>query len=757
MVAKVYVLHGQGLQFRIAALYNRFSKMNKVLVKWGAGAVVLTVLAFSVYIFSGVAVFHGPDADDVLVPMFFDISRAVGKQGMFAGMYNSGLVAGLSYWGSPSFHPLYPLYFNWLGSDVTLSDTLERLKLVFFLHLAIYGLGTYLLGRSLGLQAAAAVGVGIAAPFMPAIQSVAVWTPILASLSWLPWILMLQVLIYRRRAGVGGAIALGVIATLLILAQPAQNLVLAFTGSAIFAVVYGLLSIREVGRLRAFRQLLSIYMFLLVAALVAIALAGPYLVQVLHFHEDSIRWLGDGSDITGKDKLPLSALTAHALDWKGVLAPFAFSAANTVVVGNLYVGSLIVVACLGYLLMLRKRPLVTGLLCSMLIAFAFCFALVGPLLYQVPIANKVREVNWWSCYFVALALPVGAYCLQRMIIVARRVKAPAVQVWWSMVLVVGLAMALVATFLQQGSYRYLAFPGAAIAIAWAMAHQRSPRAFRHSAWIGLIAALVVCPAVLAMQLPSLGQSAVLRAERMKQRKEMEQILQAVPDKENFRIAVSEQVPEFKVLTHQLSNLDARGIRGDLNPQQRSKFQLLYFPSSAISRLYGIRYTVVPAGSADAVPMGEQLALRRDDQALPRLFVVEHGVRVVESPLQELMNQSGENVSHLFIAPKASHALDADLRSLGEGDYAPRGVTAHLNNAAEIEATFRTQGAAMVVLNEDSTGHWYAIIDGSVRRGVSVNAFQTGFAISGAGDHSITIRRPTTLGRFLADFPFGEQR
>uniref|UniRef100_UPI001951C601 hypothetical protein n=2 Tax=Gammaproteobacteria TaxID=1236 RepID=UPI001951C601 len=83
----------------------------------GAATVAVIVLVVAVARFSGIAILHGPDADDVLVPMYFDISRSIGEHGLFAGMYDSGLVAGLSYWGSPSFHPLYPLYFNWLGSD----------------------------------------------------------------------------------------------------------------------------------------------------------------------------------------------------------------------------------------------------------------------------------------------------------------------------------------------------------------------------------------------------------------------------------------------------------------------------------------------------------------------------------------------------------------------------------------------------------------------------------------------------------------
>ncbi len=104
----------------------------------GCMMVAALVLLVAVFHFSGVAILHGPDADDVLVPMFFDISHSIGEHGLFAGMYDSGLVAGLSYWGSPSFHPLYPFYFNWLGSDLTVVDTLDRLKVVFFVHMVIY-------------------------------------------------------------------------------------------------------------------------------------------------------------------------------------------------------------------------------------------------------------------------------------------------------------------------------------------------------------------------------------------------------------------------------------------------------------------------------------------------------------------------------------------------------------------------------------------------------------------------------------------
>lgn len=718
---------------------------------FGATVIAGLVVLLAVVHFSGAAILHGPDADDVLVPMYFDISRAINEYGLFAGMYNSGLVAGLSYWGSPSFHPLYPLYFNWLGSDVTIVDTLDRLKLVFFVHMAIYAIGSYLVGRALGVRQWLAVAVGLAAPFMPAFQSVATWPPISASLAWLPWIMLFQIHIYRRGWAPGGAVGLAASVSLLIYAQPAQNLVLAFVGSAVLGLVYSAMVLRRSGRARGLVLLKPIYASLGLAAALIVVVCYPYLSGVMDFHSDSIRWLGDGGDISGKDKLPLSALMAHAMGVKGLLAPFTYASQFTQVVGNLYVGAPLAVACIVYPWLFRRRPLMTALLVSIAVSAAFCFVFVSWLLYALPMANKVREVNWWSCYVVAIALPVGAFCLQRLLSYTWRgpLGPWAGWLWLLPVVLVVAGVAVTGELIWQP-----VVVAVAMLLLWVGA-----RVGGVVASASLATTVLACVAIpfASAQRPPLGQSMILRSDRIEQRQAMEAVLKALPEAQQYRIKVSESFDEYKVLTHQLANLGARGIRGDLNPQRRSKFDLLYFPTLAISRLYGIRYQLVPVGTEGAAPVAGSYALIEDEAALPRVFLVSGGLQLVQSPAAALQGVAGDKVEHIYAKPQDMMSLGVDTGALAANAFDPAAVVLTRNTPVMIEAIIETSGAGLLVLNEDVEGRWYAVIDGEVQRGVSVNGFQAAFAIRGAGKHSVLIRRPSTLASTLAGLPVGGGR
>ncbi|MCD7099172.1 hypothetical protein [Stenotrophomonas sp. MMGLT7] len=719
------------------------------------GCVVVAVLVMLVAVlhFSGVAILHGPDADDVLVPMYFDISRAIGEHGLFAGMYDSGLVAGLSYWGSPSFHPLYPFYFNWLGSDVTIVDTLDRLKLVFFIHMAIQAAGTYLLGRTIGLRQWVAIAVGVGAPFLPAFQSVSTWPPISASLAWLPWVMLFQVRIYRQGWSPRSALGLAASVSLLIYAQPAQNLVLAFVGSAVLGLVYSAMVLRRSGRQQGLALLRPIYASLALAAAIIVVACYPYLSGVMDFHSDSIRWLGDGRDISGKDKLPLSALMAHALGGKALLAPFAFASQFTQVVGNLYVGAPLALACIAYPWVFRRRPLMMGLLASIAVSAAFCFVFVSWLLYMLPMANKVREVNWWSCYVAALALPVGALCLQRLLRLLGRVRQASRRPWHDLVLV-AIPVLVLAGIVVTGEFRWQVFVAIAMAtLLWVA--MRVGRAFAPAVIAVVVLACVAIPFVSAER-PSLGQSMILRSDRVEQRHAMAAVFAALPDSQGYRIKVSEAFNDYKVLTHQLANLGARGIRGDLNPQRRSKFELLYFPNTAVSRLYGIRYQLVPAGTEGASEVIGPYALLEDKSALPRLFLTSGGLQLVPSPAAALQGANGDQVEHVYARKRDMAGLGVDVGLLQRGAFQPTLVPTWKNTPVMIEAIVETGGAALLILNEDVEGRWYAVIDGQVQRGVPINGFQTAFAVRDAGKHSIVIRRPATLAGTLAGLPVGRE-
>lgn len=718
----------------------------------GAVVVAALVMLMAVLHFSGVAILHGPDADDVLVPMYFDISRAIGKYGLFAGMYNSGLVAGLSYWGSPSFHPLYPFYFNWLGSDHTILDTLDRLKLVFFIHMAIQGVGSYLLGRAIGLRQCLAIAVGVSAPFLPAFQSVSTWPPISASLAWLPWVMLFQVYIYRQGWAPRSSLGLAAAVTLLVYAQPAQNLVLAFVGSAVLGVVYSALVLRRAGRHEGIALLRPTYASLALAAAVIVVACYPYLSGVMDFHSDSIRWLGDGRDISGKDKLPLSALMAHAMGGKALLAPFTYASQFTLVVGNLYVGAPVALACVVYPWVFRRSPLMMGLLASIAVSAAFCFVFVSWLLYVLPVANKVREVNWWSCYATAMALPVGALCLQRLLRLFGRVNRAHGRPWHDLALT-AVPVLVAAGIMVTGEFRWQVFVATAIgALLWIA--MRICRAPARPAVIAVVVLACVAIPFAGAERPPLGQSMILRSDHAEQRRAMAAVFAALPDPQAYRIKVSEAFDNYKVLTHQLANLDARGIRGDLNPQRRSKFELLYFPNTAISRLYGIRYQLVPAGTEGANEVVGPYALQEDEAALPRLFLASGGLQLVPSPVAALQGVNGEKVEHIYALQRDMDRLGVDVSLLQQGTFQPAPVSMWKNTPVLIEASAETRGASLLVLNEDADGRWYAIIDGQVHRGVPINGFQTAFAIRDAGKHSIVIRRPATLADTVAGLPIG---
>src|SRR5580765_3542463 len=104
------------------------------------GALVVGMLTYllTAWRYHGYTLVHSHDAEDVLLPLFLAISRAIGRDGLLAGMYDPGIIGGLTYWNYPGFHPLYPFYFNWLGGDHTVFDTWVRLNLVQYLHRAIY-------------------------------------------------------------------------------------------------------------------------------------------------------------------------------------------------------------------------------------------------------------------------------------------------------------------------------------------------------------------------------------------------------------------------------------------------------------------------------------------------------------------------------------------------------------------------------------------------------------------------------------------
>ncbi|HEV2538428.1 MAG TPA: hypothetical protein VGU03_01865 [Frateuria sp.] len=707
---------------------------------------VAIYLLASLYYYGSVVV-YGPDAENILAPLFYDISRAIHQHGLLAGMYDPGQVAGLSLWNTPYFHPLYPFYFNWLGTDADIFDTVARLRVVNFLHLAIYGTGCYLLCCGIGVRRWLALAIGLSSPWLPAVQSMLNWPQILASFSWLPWVLACQVWLYGdpgRRRRIVAVLGLAATFSLLVYAQPAQNMVLTVVGSA---VMWGFMAISTcLGGQRDERDaFVRATLALAVAGVLALLVCGEYLLAVVSFLSKAVRWLGDKGVLIGSKRMPIDAMREYALRVRDAGALLVYSSKHTVIVGNLYVGAAVALcAALGYFAGRRDR-MIGALLASALVTALFCFGLFTPLLWWIPVANKVREVNWWSCYTATVLFALGSYGLQQLL------DASAAEVFrgrfrraslWGLLIGFAAALWLIqAMHVKMVVINVLSFCLSFTLLAICLLFPAQTRRFHPLAAVAVVFLGLVVPVLSYARFPP-SQSMLVDAEHVQTRAEALRIAAYITDGEDYRFAVSPNIGNYKNFTVTLANLGLRGIGGDISPQEYDKFRLLFFPSPAVANLYGVKYRVVPAVPpvGGDIRIDDKISLRVNQHALPRLFFVQGGVQVVKSPVDALMGAPAGGIVRVYVAKE-------DLPSGFEpGEYPSDRATLTVPTLLEdgpvrVHAIVETRGSGLLVLNEDIAGRWRATIDGKRVKSFRVNGFQTAFVLSGVGLHTIEISRP----------------
>ena len=713
--------------------------------------IVMMVLGVAIYVMTSLyyrssAIVYGPDAENILAPLFYDISRAIHDHGLLAGMYDPGQIAGLSLWNTPYFHPLYPFYFNWLGTDASIFDTVARLRAVNFLHLAIYGVGCYLLCRGLGVQQWLALIIGLSSPWLPAVQSMLNWPQILASFAWLPWIVACQIWLYRepsRGQRILAVLGLATTFSLLVYAQPAQNMVLVVVGSA---VMWGFMAMsawrdRQREETRAF---VRTTVFLTMAGILAMLICGEYLLSVVIYLSKAVRWLGDKGVLIGSQRMPIDAMREYALRLRDAGALLIYSSKHTVIVGNLYVGmATALCAVLGFFASRGDRR-IGALLVSAFVTLLFCFGLFTPLLQWIPVANKVREVNWWSCYTVTVLFALGGYGMQRLLeagvteVSGRRLRKVSLGV-----LLPGFAVALWLTQTMQADMKMVATLSLCISFALLAACLLYPIRTRkfHSLVAMVMIFLTVAVPILSYARVTPRQSMLMDAEHMETRSEALRIAAIIMDGEDYRFAVSPDIENYKNLTVVLANLGLRGIRGDVSPQEYDKFRLLFFPSPAVANLYGVKYQVLPnKSSVDGdIKIDDKLSLRLNRQALPRLFFVKGGMQVTNSPVDALLSVPDDGVVHVYVAQDDLPSGFDPSAYLSDG-ATPVAPTLLENDAVHVQAILDTQGSGLLMLNEDMAGRWKATIDGKRIRPFRVNGFQTAFLLNGAGLHTIEVSR-----------------
>ncbi|MGH8030924.1 MAG: hypothetical protein ACREO8_00800 [Luteimonas sp.] len=715
-----------------------------------ATLVMATVLVIAIVHYHGQTLARGPDQADILLAIFHDASRVIAQEGLWAGMYTDGLRAGISNWSNPNLHLLYPLYFNWAGADASVFDTLDRLNHIIYLHLAILGGGGFVFARALGVRTLPAIAVGLVLPWFPAVRSAAAWPQIIAGMAWLPWLLACQVRLYASRGerdALPSVIGLAATATLLVYAQPAQNLVFAIVASVVawLSVATHAVVGRDRDALRRFRRHCA---WFALAAVLVLATTATYLFEVLRFHAQSIRWLGEfGGFLVGDQPVPVGALRFHSLagDDVGLLAAFEYRKG----IGNGYLGAALAVSALSLLgtaAHARQASTVRGLVICAAIATLFCFAFMAPLMVAIPVVNKVREITWWSCLAVVLVVPLAALGLQTLHERGAAVRR-GVRDWRVWLFSAGFALAVLATRLSTPAHRdeaAIALVLGFAAVAWPLWSRTSAARLRDAA----SALVLVCAVWMPFRYNIVfarSDATLFEPDRVQAREDAAQLRELLADIGEYRISLDKSLPNPHLLTHTYAAAGFRALHGGIGPDILRKYELIAAPSPAVAALYGLKYTLWPESAQRPGDrrLRKALVLRTDPTALPRLFFIGGGLRVVDDPVATLRDAHTTTPLQALLA----HGdVPADLPIAAFTPGVPTLVLPRISEdrRTRLRATFDSAGPGLLILNEDPEARWHARIDARPTQALRVNGFQTAFAIPAAGRHVVEIERPGHL-------------
>ena len=722
--------------------------------RWGTFAlpalVFALVFALASLHYQGQTLARGPDQADMLLAFFNEASHAIEEEGLLAAMYTEGVRAGESNWSNPNYHMLYPLYLNWAGADATPADTLDRLNLIALLHLALLASGAYALARALGLGIAPAIVVGLAIPWFPAVRSAAGWPHIIAGMAWIPWLLAAQVRIHRGgdwRAQLPVAAGLVVAATMLAYAHPAQNMVFAACASlAIWLLVAAqvLLARDRAG----VRQLARSSLWLAISGVAVLALCWPWLREIIAFHARSIRWLGEvGGFVVGDQPVPVHALRHHALAPADIVQLVAFRIQPGI--GHAYIGAAVGVAAFGVLSRSLAATVETrcarAMLACGLLAMAFCFAPLAPLLAMLPLANKVRELSWWSCVAVLLLVPLVPLGLQAMRLRVGTVAASRTP--WPWLALAGFALATMATLATNVPWQAVALIAllpAFGALAWALFARRGGHAALAAACAVLLCATVWTPVRHNLRFPY-ADAMLFHPDRVQAHADAAALAARLDGLDRYRFVIADAVDNAHLLTHAWTMHGFRSIHGGIGPTEYAKYMLLSQANPTVSALYGVRWSIQPASAARAgdVPLRPGLVLRTHDAALPRLYFLSGGVEVVDDPVEHLRRLGVASPLRAAVGI-GNLPADVDPRALA-GRGRPGGtVVLQRNDRTRLEATIDARGPGLLLLNEDPAARWRATLDGERVQLFRVNGYQTALYVPAAGRYQVRITRPGRL-------------
>lgn len=685
-----------------------------------AVAIVAIVLVWGGY--SGRALLGQPDGTEIFAPFALDASLLVHREGLRGLLYDPYVLAGYSHWQNANYHPIYPLFFNWLGSDSSLADTLSRLEFVIRLHLVWYALGVYFMSRRLGASKLAGLVVAAAAPWMPAAVSTTMWPHIVAAMSWIPWVLGFNIAIARQSGfSVWSAVGLALSASMLIYAQPAQTMVITVLGCTMFwGVVLGAAFLRR-AKTPGERPGGPIATLAL-AGLITCCLSGYYLFTLLDFHANTIRWLGRYGEIIGNQAIPLDAMREWGYRASDMIGLVSADHGYTKDVGNLFLG--IPVLFLAAAALTNSRDLVRwALLAVACMSLALTSQWLAPLTIQIPAVNKVRQIAWWTCLLLTACLPLAAVGMDRL-------SASIAKTNWQRTVLAALVVTALTGLLAGDTLPLAVAVMGAVAVVIAMRTQ-SPRMLAVAS--SALPLTVLAYVVPGEKLPLEGNPAAEVA--IECCADMDAIAKAAAatfteeQKLSYRFAVDPSVPNQQFLAHLLASRGLRMIRGNVHPQDYDKFRLLYFPSRSVSRMYGVRY-ILQKDANGRWQWQEQAG------ALPRAYFVAGTPTVKGDAVDFLLDRPRVPVTSLVV----ESAPTEGATPIAGGHAAVQVTAARFDKLGPLSATgtITASGPGYFVWNEAPQGSWVVKINGERRQWISVNGYQIAVALPRSGSYKFEV-------------------
>jgi hypothetical protein len=654
-----------------------------------------------------------------------------------------GIVGGLRLDACPHFHILYPFYFLYLdiySSPLRCAVAVHRIILLHYLLLAA---NTYFLARILSFRPCSAAVASLAFISSVAVQSEMPWVTIIAATTWFPLVVggLHLVLLGRSRIGVP---ILTFSAVLLILAQPGQQMIIAFATCALLCLGNAVLIRTTPTDLR--NKCISILLAFVGVAFVV----GPYLFTLDRFHSNAIRWLGEGfGHIVGAEKIPAAALAAHGLQFRDAINVLYLSKPHTVI-GHIFLGpTLAALLVIGLIraCSVQGRWFLPFALLPVFFAF-FSFSWVAEhITYYLPLFSKIREATYFgipATLFGILCAIFGLEILTSSRIVFTRPKWLLVPL--ALVILTSIAFSAVAEHNYTPTISLtmdMLLPGiisvASIFLAYFYIRSASNRLSEMFLSVGVLlgafAPLVNKPALMTAN--DANSSELIDADS---------VLWKLA---TFNAAIDHtrvDMPMGTLIDWSMQGLyfGLASFQGYWQPQDFTQFTRLYWIRNRVwaARMAGLRFRITQMASptrADCETLARlgKWSLLRDLKANPRIYT-ESGIAGFYENDDDYFRKvevAAGNVRGIWLPAHTGGLSPARLAPTERKARTKSSILIELSSDESVRLRVDFEQPTVLVLNEYRELGWKASVDGNNQSTFAVNLTQTAVLVEN-GHHSV---------------------